>query len=61
VPSSQQNSENRVIHRAEDDDEGSLGVDLEDLDLQALAEQVYDLLKRELRLERERQGSRRIW
>ena len=32
---------------------------IEDIDLQALAEEVYALLRRELRLERERQGWRR--
>jgi hypothetical protein len=32
---------------------------VEDIDLQTLAEEVYALLRRELRLERERQGRRR--
>jgi hypothetical protein len=34
---------------------------MDDIDLQALAEEVYALLRRELRLERERQGRHRDW
>ena len=50
------------LFRAEDeDDEGSPSVDIEDVDLQALAAEVYALLKQELRLERERQGWRQVW
>jgi hypothetical protein len=37
-----------------DEDNGSL--DLEDINLQALAEEIYTLLRQELRLERERRG-----
>jgi hypothetical protein len=36
--------------------EADITVSMDKIDLQALAEQVYDLLRRELRLERERQG-----
>ena len=36
-------------------------VSMEDIDLQALAEEVYALLRRELRLERERQGRHQDW
>jgi hypothetical protein len=61
VPPGQQDPEDRAIRRVGDDDEGRRGIDVEDLDLQALAEQVYALLKQELRLERERQGGERIW
>jgi hypothetical protein len=45
------------VSRAEnvlDDDKSS--IDTEYLDMQALAEEVYALLKQELRLERERRG-----
>ncbi len=31
------------------------------IDLQALAEEIYKLLQKELRLERERRGWRHIW
>ncbi len=48
--------------RSEDDeDEGDSSIDVEDVDLQALAEEVYALLKQELRLERERRGWCRVW
>ena len=40
----------------EDLEEAGVNIELEEIDLQALAEQVYALLWRELRLERERQG-----
>lgn len=33
----------------------------QEIDLLALAQKVYDLLKQELRVERERLGQRRIW
>ena len=36
-------------------------VEIEDIDLQALAERVVALLKRELRLENERRGWHRVW
>lgn len=39
-----------------DDDEEDGSLDLEDINLQALAEEIYLLLRQELRLERERQG-----
>jgi hypothetical protein len=32
-----------------------------DIDLEALAEEVYALLREELRLERERRGWREVW
>ncbi len=38
------------------DDEDDESIDIEDIDLQALAEEVVALLKRELRLEDERRG-----
>jgi hypothetical protein len=38
--------------------ESDITVSMDRIDLQALAEEVYDLLRRELRLERERQGWR---
>ena len=47
-----------------EDEEGEGGIssmDVEDIDLRALAEEVYALLKEELRLERERQGWRQVW
>lgn len=44
------------LFRREDEDEDGPGVDMEDIDLQALAEEVIALLKRELWLERERRG-----
>ena len=45
------------VSRAENAvDEDDSSIDTEYLDLQALAEEVYALLKRELRLERERRG-----
>lgn len=45
----------------EGSDEGDLPIDIEDIDLQALAEEVYGLLRKELLWERERQGWRQIW
>jgi hypothetical protein len=47
------------VRRAEE--EAELTMDIDDIDLQALAEEVYELLRRELRLERERQGWREVW
>jgi hypothetical protein len=41
--------------------EGELQMNIEDIDLRALAEEVYVLLRQELRLERERRGWRRDW
>lgn len=43
------------LYALEDDDECVFG-DIEDADLEALAEAVVELFKRELRLENERQG-----
>lgn len=40
----------------DDNDEEDGSLDLEDINLQALAEEIYLLLRQELRLERERQG-----
>ncbi len=51
-------SQNTPILRADDDDDEKPVLDIEDIDLEALAEEVYALLQRELRLERERQGWR---
>lgn len=39
-----------------DDDEENGSLDPEDINLQALAEEIYLLLRQELRLERERQS-----
>lgn len=44
------------LYAREDDDEYVFG-DIEDADLEALAETVIELLKRELRLENERLGA----
>lgn len=44
-----------------DDDEDDDSIDIEDLDLQALAEEVVKLLRRELQLENERRGWHRVW
>jgi hypothetical protein len=50
------------IFRSEDDDEAEgLLIDLEEIDLQALAEEIYALLRQELRLEYERQGRYYSW
>ena len=38
------------------DSQEDLPIDIVDIDLQALADEVYALLKRELRLERDRNG-----
>lgn len=43
------------LYTSEDDDEYVFG-DMEAIDLEALAETVVELLKRELRLENERRG-----
>jgi hypothetical protein len=51
------------ISRAEDDpsgDEDAPSIDVEDLDLEALAEELVKLFKRELRLENERRGWHRV-
>ena len=37
------------------------GILPEDVDLQALAEEVYNLLRRELLIERERRDGYRVW
>jgi hypothetical protein len=44
------------IRRDSETSRAGLSIDIEDVDLYALAEQVYALLKQELWLERERQG-----
>ena len=41
--------------------EGEQEFDVSDIDVQALAEEVYALLRRELVLERERRGWNQIW
>ena len=46
---------------SEDEDDESIDIDIEDIDLQALAEEVVALLKQELRLEGERRGWHRVW
>jgi hypothetical protein len=48
------------VFRSEDDEDDD-AIDIEDIDLQALAEEVVALLKRELRLEDERRGWHRVW
>ena len=48
-----------VFVEGERDDEYMVSMD--DIDLQALAQEVYALLRREVRLERERQGRHRDW
>jgi hypothetical protein len=48
------------VFRSEDDEDDD-AIDIEDIDLQALAEEVVALLKRELRLEDERRGWQRVW
>jgi hypothetical protein len=51
-----------VSRSADDsDDETNPSIDTEDIDLPALAEEVYVLLKQELWLERERRGWYQIW
>ena len=45
-----------LILADKDDDEDNGSLDLEDINLQALAEEIYLLLRQELRLERERRG-----
>jgi hypothetical protein len=51
-----------AFRSAEDsDDETDRSIDIEDIDLQALAEEVYALLKQELWSERERWGWHQIW
>jgi hypothetical protein len=51
------------VFRSEGADDPSVEVEDidEDIDLQALAEEVVALLKQELRLERERQGWHQVW
>ena len=44
------------VRRDSETSQAGSSIDIEDVDLYALAEQVYALLKRELWLERERQG-----
>ena len=44
-----------------EDEEDDESIDIEDIDLQALAEEVVALLKRELRLEGERRGWQHVW
>lgn len=58
MPPTGDNSNSTFIFRAADDDPEF--IDIEDIDLEALAEEVYALLQQELRLERERQGWRPI-
>jgi hypothetical protein len=48
------------VFRSEDDEDDD-AIDIEDIDLQALAEEVVALLKRELRLEDERRGWQCVW
>ncbi len=42
-------------------EEGEESIGAEEIDLEALAEEVYALLQEELRLERERRGWRQEW
>ncbi len=42
-------------------EESEASVEVEDIDLEALAEELYALLREELRLERERRGWREVW
>lgn len=50
------------VFRSEDEDgEDDELIDIEDIDLQALAEEVVALLKQELRVEDERRGWHRVW
>jgi hypothetical protein len=42
-------------------EEGEVSAADADIDLEALAEEVYALLREELRLERERRGWREVW
>jgi hypothetical protein len=44
-----------------EDDEDDESIDIEDIDLQALAEELVALLKQELRLEDERRGWHHVW
>ena len=53
-------SQTTWIFREEDPSGRGQAVDIDDIDLQALAEEVVVLLRQELRLERERQGWHRI-
>jgi hypothetical protein len=46
---------------ASSDWDDTLDIDIEEIDLEALAEQIYNLLREELLLERERQGWRPGW
>jgi hypothetical protein len=46
---------------ASSDENDTLDINIEEIDLEALAEQIYNLLRDELLLERERQGWRPGW
>ena len=50
-----------VLGSENEDNEDDESIDIEDIDLQALAEEVVALLKQELRLEDERRGWHRVW
>ena len=50
----------RAADEAEDDKE-HMPAGIDEVDLQALAEEIYALLKKELRLERERRGWHEMW
>jgi hypothetical protein len=50
-----------VFGSEDKDNEDDESIDIEDIDLQALAEEVVALLKQELRLEGERRGWHRVW
>ena len=50
------------IQRAENEEDGSEAESTAaEIDLEALARQVYELLKEELWLEKDRQGWRKLW
>lgn len=57
------NDEQPDVLGSKDEGEGEniSSVGVEDIDLRALAEEVYALIEEELRLERERRGWRQVW
>jgi hypothetical protein len=58
---SDDSTNSQVLQEAEDLDELEAMEGNKDIDLQALAEEVYALLRRELWIERERRGWRKVW
>lgn len=59
MPTTDQNSDSPQAQQLAEDEEVVVKVD--DLDLDALAEEVVKLLKQELRVENERRGWHRVW